>query len=163
MIDPTQMDLFTSTLAWFSAANQQPAEPTPDVRQVAFYMGMQLEELGEKIAVVSGMDGDWLKQLGKGFKNGMFDGTVAAKLADPACAKELLDGDVDLVWVSLGGARAQGADFMGALGAVSEANWGKRWADGEFHNDPLTNKVIKPDGWVAPDLTPFVHPSLRGV
>jgi predicted HAD superfamily Cof-like phosphohydrolase len=153
--------LLETTAQWFVAANQQPAVPEPNIPQIGFYMGMQLEELGEKVAVISPMDGEWLKSLGKAYKNGMFNGTIADKLRDPANAKELLDGDVDLLWVSIGGARAQGADVLGAFGAVSEANWKKRWADGEFHNDPTTNKVLKPEGWQAPDLTSFIHPSLR--
>lgn len=153
--------LLESTVEWFYQANQQPRPPAPDIRQIGFYIGMQLEELGEKIAVISLTDGNWMKSLAHAYKNGMFDGAVAEKMQDPANAKELLDGDMDMLWVTIGGARAQGADVVGAFGAVAEANWAKRWQDDVFHNDPATNKVIKPDGWVAPDLTPFIHESFR--
>ena len=154
-------DLLSTTCQWFAAAKQQPAEPTPDSKQAAFYLGMQLEELGEKLSVVSPVDGKWLMALGEAYKRGMNDGPMALALQDPAKAKELLDGDIDLLWVSIGGARAQGADVVGALGEVSETNWNKRWDDGEFHIDPVTRKILKPEGWVAPDLTPFIHKSLR--
>lgn len=157
-----QNDLLSTTVQWFAAAGQQPTEPTPNPGQSAFYLGMQLEELGEKVAVLSPTDGAWLKGLAEGYKRGMMDGAMAQALQDPAKAKELLDGDIDLLWVSMGGARAQGADVVGALGEVSRANWDKRWADGEFHLDPVTRKVLKPEGWVGPDLAPFVHPSLAG-
>jgi predicted HAD superfamily Cof-like phosphohydrolase len=156
-------DLIASTSQWFADANQQPQEPTPNVRQIAFYLGMQCEELAEKLAAIGGgVEVDDLKLLGKQYKEGDFDVNVAEAIEDPANCKELLDGDVDLVWVSIGAARAQGADFAGAYTAVNGANQAKRWPDGEYHNDPKTNKVLKPEGWQAADLRDFLHPTLRG-
>lgn len=151
-----------STAKWFHAANQQPAEPEPSVRQVAFYIGMQMEELGEKVGAVQAHMGAILKGYGNNFKMGAMDSQVAAAMADPEKVKEMLDGDLDLLWVSIGAGRALGCDVPGGYAAVTEANWAKKWDDGEFHNDPTTSKVLKPEGWTPPDLTPFVHPSLRG-
>lgn len=155
------MNLIASTGEWFVAANQQPADPTPDVRQASFYVGMQLEELAEKLAVLSHKDGAWLSALADGWKRGVFDAHMSVALADSGKVKELLDADVDLVWVTCGAARAAGSDLPGAYAAVGEANWAKRWEDGYFHNDPETKKVLKPLGWTAADLTQFVHPTLR--
>ena len=152
-------DILSTTLQWFAAAKQQPAMPTPDARQVSFYLGMQLEELGEKLSLISPTDGAWLKGVAMAYKTGMNDGAVGEALRDNPT--ELLDADIDLLWVSMGAGRAAGADVIGALGAVSEANWNKRWDDNEFHINPVDNKVMKPDGWTAPDLTAYVHPSLR--
>lgn len=154
-------DVIETTARWFFEANQQPENPAPDVRQTAFYIGMQCEELSEKLAVL-GLGGDkaYLAHLGSVFKRGDFDGVVKAALADPPVAKELLDADVDLIWVSVGAGRAQGADVTGAYGAVNERNYAKRFEDGLFHNDPATNKVLKPDGWTPADLTPFLHPAI---
>jgi len=147
---------------WFFAANQQPSQPTPNVRQVTFYIGMQLEELGEKLTVLSKYVGSDLRRLAKEFKTpGMWDHRVAQAMKDPAAAKELFDADLDLIWVSIGAGRALGSDVPGGYAAVTAANWNKRWPDGDFHNDPATNKVLKPEGWPAPDLTAFMHPTMR--
>lgn len=156
------MNIITDTNDWFVAAKQQPADPTPDSKQAAFYFGMQLEELAEKLSLLSPVDGAWLHGLANSYKHGMNDGMMALCLQDPAKAEKLLDGDADLLWVTIGSARAQGADLDGAYGAVRAANWNKRWPDGEFHLDPASRKVVKPEGWVAPDLSTYIHPSLQG-
>lgn len=148
-------------LDWFVAANQQPGTPTPDVRQTAFYIGMQMEELGEKTEQVVPMIGRWIKQVANQFKNGEFDHAVLAAMKDPAKAKEMLDGDIDLMWVSLGAARAMGSDVPGAIERVVERNYAKRFDDLRFHNDPVTNKVLKPEGWTAADLGEFLHTTLQ--
>lgn len=155
------MDLIQRTGEWFAAANQQPTEPTPNAEQVAFYLGMQCEELAEKLAAIVPREASMLHQLGVDFKGGVHQSLVSQVMQDPAVVKEMLDGDMDLLWVSIGAARALGSNVMGAYQAVSEANWKKEWPDGKFHNHTGTGKVIKPDGWQAPDLTEFIHPSLR--
>jgi predicted HAD superfamily Cof-like phosphohydrolase len=156
------MDLVKATSDWFFEANQQPAVPAPDVRQAAFYFGMQCEELAEKLEVLQlGGDSAYLHHLGHVFKSGANDGLFATAMGNPAAAQELLDGDVDLTWVSIGAARAMGSDFGGAYAAVVSVNYKKRWPDGVFHNDPKTNKVVKPAGWTAADLKPYLHPALQ--
>lgn len=154
-------DIIPDTNEWFVTAKQQTEELKPNPAQVAFYFGMQLEELAEKLELVSPNDAKWLHGLAKGYKAGMADGMIATALTNPAVAKAFLDADVDSVWVTIGSARAQGADLAGAYDAVRTANWNKRWPDGEFHLDPKTRKVMKPEGWSAADLTRFVHPTLR--
>lgn len=154
-----KIDLAAANLAWFADAGQQPEVPTPNARQVAFYIGTQIEELSEKLTCVFGAPVAGWNDLAKAFKAGEYDEFVAGTLEEDP--KELLDADIDLLWVSLGAARAQGADVLGAWGEVSRANQEKRWPeDGTFHLDPAPSKVIKPEDWRAPDLTPFVHPSL---
>lgn len=156
-------DLLALNAQWFVATGQMVEGGEPNVRQVAFYLGMQLEELAEKVTAVFGPKAaaDVMNALGDKLKRGTYDDEVHAALADPAAAKELLDGDIDLLWVTVGAAQAAGSDVYGAYGKVCEANWAKRWPDGEFHRDPTTGKVLKPEGWQAPDLTSSVHPGLR--
>lgn len=159
------VDLLVSNTLWFVAAGQQPETPTPSSRQTAFYLGMQLEELAEKLAAVWGNGSTLVVDLAAAatdFKAGAFDHHVGAAMSEPASVKEMLDADIDLLWVSVGAARAQGADVYDAYSAIDTANWDKRFPDGTFHLDPITNKVLKPEGWKAADLTAFIHPDLRG-
>lgn len=157
-------DFFARTCAWFVTAGQQPAVPEPSPAQTAFYIGMQLEELAEKLEVFFGAGPETpaarIQDMGKLFKSGAYDAAAVAALANPDTAKAMLDADMDLIWVTLGGARAQGADVQGAYNAVDTANWAK-FTDGKATLHPVTRKVLKPEGWKAPDLTPFIHASLK--
>lgn len=156
------MSEIQSTRNWFAETTQIPHGAEPNVRMVAFYLGMQCEELAEKLKqIVDGKDSDALDRVGKDFKSGIMDDFVADALRKPEKAKELLDGDADLLWVTIGAAAAQGSDLHGAYNnGVAAANWAKKWSDGTFHLN-ADGKVIKPEGWKAADLTQFIHPSLR--
>lgn len=157
-------DTVAHNAEWFEATGQIPAQAPPDVRQTAFYTGMQCEELAEKLAAIIGPEYPnvaMLKKLGEWFKTGELDKAVETAFQNPAAVKEMLDGDIDLLWVSIGAAKAQGANVTGAYSAVDAANWGKEFPDGTFHRAPITGKVLKPEGWQAPDLTNFIHESLR--
>lgn len=68
-----------------------------------------------------------------------------------------LDALVDLVYVAVGTAVEYGFDFAGAFAAVHAANMAKLGPDGKvlMRTD---GKVLKPRGWQAADLTPFVVP-----
>jgi predicted HAD superfamily Cof-like phosphohydrolase len=158
------LDTVAKNALWFEATGQMPPTPTPDVRQTAFYAGMQCEELAEKLAAIIGPNYPnvaMLKKLGEWFKAGELDAAVEAAFTDPEKVKEMLDGDIDLFWVTVGSTKAQGANGPGAYSAVDAANWDKKFPDGTFHRHPQTGKVLKPEGWKAPDLTPFIHESLR--
>jgi predicted HAD superfamily Cof-like phosphohydrolase len=147
-----------NTHKWFVASGQMPEQPEPNVRAAALYMGLQLEEMAEKLGVIG------MERLSKAlhshadlFKSGANDDAVRGALTFGK-AKELLDSDMDLLWVTMGAAYAQGADVAGAYGAVGDANWAK-FPNGVVTLDGVTGKVVKPEGWTPPDLTPFVHPS----
>ena len=70
---------------------------------------------------------------------------------------EQLDALVDILVVTMGAIRAGGFDGEGAWKEVMDTNFAKI--------DPTTGKVIKradgkvlkPEGWKAPELTPFVN------
>lgn len=98
-----------------------------NVRQTALYIGLQLEEMKEKLESLGfnnvrhsgGFYTDLMAALHKAsreFKEGDMD--VAVEEADRAA---LLDADIDLAWVTLGSAFSQGADVEGAAGEVARA------------------------------------------
>jgi predicted HAD superfamily Cof-like phosphohydrolase len=68
-----------------------------------------------------------------------------------------LDGCMDLIWVTLGYCYMKGFDVEGAWAEVARSNLSKI--------DSVTGKVIKrndgkvlkPEGWTPPNLTPFVN------
>jgi predicted HAD superfamily Cof-like phosphohydrolase len=155
-------DVLGTTADWFVATGQMPEAATPDPRQAAFYVGMQLEELAEKLTLILGSDTSLvtvMETAARNFKEGTMDKAVASALLSHPVT--LLDADMDLIWVSIGGARAQGADVIGAYSAVNHANWDKRNPDTQqFDRHPVTGKVIKRAGWQEADLTPYVHDSL---
>jgi|TARA_R110000823_G_scaffold278827_1_gene397192 predicted HAD superfamily Cof-like phosphohydrolase len=66
----------------------------------------------------------------------------------PTLADEF-DALIDMVYVILGTAHMQGLDFQAGWDIVHEANMKK--VRGPSERSELD--VIKPDGWVAPDLT----------
>lgn len=160
------MSEIKSTRQWFAETGQIPLDSAPNVRQVTFYIGMQVEELAEKLSAVFGTTDliTRLVGLAHAMKAGDLrtDDHVAAALQDPAAAKELLDGDADLLWVTIGSSAAMACDLDGAYNkGVAKANWEKKFPDGTFHRHEQTGKVLKPEGWQAADLTEFLHPSLR--
>lgn len=131
--------------------------------RVGFYTGCQLEELAEKIkAIAQGHVvtteqirmlklSEVLESFGKEFKAGKHYGAVLR-----ADREELLDGDVDQLVVSVGSMIYSTPHFAGAVAAVLDANDAKEnWPDGKFHHDE-NGKVMKPPGWIAPNLAPFV-------
>lgn len=70
---------------------------------------------------------------------------------------EQLDALIDILVVTMGAIRAGGFDGEGAWGEVMRTNFAKI--------DPVTGKVrkrddgkvLKPDGWAPPNLTPFIE------
>ena len=160
------MSEIKSTREWFAASGQIPAGMQPNSRQAAFYTGMQLEELAEKLQAVfatSDLAVEMVAALqltGNMFKKGAYDDYVDEALH--ARPHAMLDADCDLIWVSIGAAAVQGANIEKAYAEVGRANWDK-FPGGVVTRDPTTGKVIKPHGWVGPKLLQFVHPTLRGL
>lgn len=135
-------------------------------RQSALYLGLQLEEMAEKLdAIVEAIEDIGPKDFGFGSRLHLFakemefigskmkDGTFDAYLA-ASNREALLDADVDLAWVTIGAMLSQGADVLGAMGEVARANLDK--FPGGFVIKDSNGKVVKPVGWRAPDLKPFV-------
>ena len=121
-----------------------------NVRQTALYIGLQCEELGEKLeACRLGLLAERLYAIGREFKEGEHDDRV-----NDADRADMLDADVDLAWVTVGAALSSGADVLGAMREVARANLDK-FPGGVVTKD-ANGKVVKPEGWRAPDITPFV-------
>ena len=155
-------DFVTRVCGWFVAAQQQPKDPTPSAQQAAFYTGMQLEELAEKLEVILGASHPLVTSMhsaGHSFKDGKMDSAMANAMVNSSTCESMLDADIDLLWVSIGAARAQGADVIGACNEVARANWDKA-VDGIFQLSD-TKRVLKRPGWTPPDLQPFMHVFLR--
>lgn len=133
-----------------------------NAERVAFYTGMQLEELAEKLrAVAEGhvVENDrmelrglahFMDTFGKQFKEGKHYGAVLR-----ADREELLDGDIDSMVVSIASMVYSTPKHLGAVDTVMNALEAKEWPDSTFHHDE-NGKMIKPPGWSAPDLSPFV-------
>lgn len=163
------MSEINRTIDWFIKAGQMTAAQAPSPRQSAFYLGMQVEELTEKLAasgVFAHLAEDnplegLLTALATELKNGAMDNVVQEAFFHGQ-ALEMLDADMDLIWVSIGAAAAQGADPVGAYAAVADANWAK-FPGGVVTKHPVTDKVIKPEGWAPPNLVPHLHASFSKI
>lgn len=136
---------------------------TFNARQATLYVGLQLEEMAEKLGVISGgavsmadrhllsSTASALRQLSDRFKVGFHMGDVLRSRRDA-----LLDADIDLAWASLGAAFSTSSDTYGAIAEVARANLDK-FVDGKALRDKQ-GKVMKPAGWRPPNLEPFVVP-----
>jgi predicted HAD superfamily Cof-like phosphohydrolase len=155
------------TQDWFAIAGQMtPLELNP--RQVKFYIGLQLEEMAEKLALIYGPDNQFVRDMvyqADKFKSVHTDALqkqVEFALKDNP--QEFLDADMDLIWVTIGAATAQGADVPGAWSEVDGANWEKfiHTPDGGYKCIQDGNgKIKKPEGWQAPDHAEYIHHSLK--
>jgi predicted HAD superfamily Cof-like phosphohydrolase len=130
-----------------------------NTRLAALYTGLQLEELAEKMHAI-GLTGtaDYLHEESGDFKAGKYDQLFAD--LSPDQDEHLLDADIDLAWVSLGGSFALGADVAGAAAEVAHANLAKRGKDGMMMKNEQ-GKVIKPEGWKPPEMAQFTHANHR--
>lgn len=129
------------------------------------YLGLLLEEVAETLSEVSAgavtqlekghlaMHANMLSTLAGEFKRGLYRGDVLR------CNRtELLDGVIDAGWVALSAAYLISNDGRAAIAEVGRANLDK--FPGGFAARDENGKVIKPKGWRAPDLAPFVDPPI---
>ena len=124
-------------------------------RQTALYIGLQLEEMAEKLEAILCDDHivNYLNDTSNSFKNGEYDDLISetSKLQ----RQEMLDADVDLVWVTIGAAFSAGSKVHDAVQEVARSNMAKIFPDGTMHKNEY-GKIIKPPGWTPPDLSKFV-------
>lgn len=69
---------------------------------------------------------------------------------------EQLDALVDILVVTMGAIRAGGFDGEGAWNEVMRTNFAKIDPDTGKVRKREDGKVLKPEGWKAPELAPFV-------
>jgi predicted HAD superfamily Cof-like phosphohydrolase len=67
-----------------------------------------------------------------------------------------LDGCMDMIWVILGYCHMKGFDVAGAWEEVARSNLAKIDPTTGKVNKRKDGKVLKPEGWTPPNLTPFV-------
>jgi predicted HAD superfamily Cof-like phosphohydrolase len=129
--------------------------------QAGFQTGLQCEELSEKIEAV--MEGCvtpavrrelqtlslLLKDQANKFKAGMHTGDVMR-----GNRLDMLDADIDLAHVSIAAGYSLAHNFDGACQEVDRANMDK-FPGGVVTKDE-NGKILKPLGWVAPDLSPYI-------
>ena len=70
---------------------------------------------------------------------------------------EQLDALVDILVVTMGAIRAAGWDGEGAWKEVMDTNFAKIDPDTGKVRKREDGKVLKPEGWKAPELAQFVH------
>lgn len=68
---------------------------------------------------------------------------------------EQLDALIDILVVTIGAIHSAGYDAEGAWKEVMRSNFAKIGEDGKVRKRE-DGKVLKPTGWAAPDLEPFV-------
>ena len=69
---------------------------------------------------------------------------------------EMLDAMIDILVVTIGAIHSMGADAEGAWKEVMATNFNKIDKQSGRVRKREDGKVLKPQGWVAPDLAPFV-------
>jgi predicted HAD superfamily Cof-like phosphohydrolase len=69
---------------------------------------------------------------------------------------EILDALIDILVVTIGAIHSMGADGEGAWKEVMQTNFAKIDHDTGKVRKREDGKVLKPTGWVPPDLTQFV-------
>jgi predicted HAD superfamily Cof-like phosphohydrolase len=69
---------------------------------------------------------------------------------------EILDALIDILVVTIGAIHSMGADAEGAWKEVMQTNFAKIDHDTGKVRKREDGKVLKPTGWVPPDLTQFV-------
>jgi predicted HAD superfamily Cof-like phosphohydrolase len=74
---------------------------------------------------------------------------------DDANSTDVVDALTDILVVTIGAAHSMGCDIEGAWKEVMKTNFAKIGDDGKIRKRE-DGKVLKPIGWVPPDLEPFV-------
>jgi predicted HAD superfamily Cof-like phosphohydrolase len=78
------------------------------------------------------------------------------ELEDSRTKEDDLDALIDILVVTIGAIHSMGADAEGAWKEVMSTNFAKIGEDGKVRKRE-DGKVLKPTGWVAPDLKPFLE------
>ena len=138
---------------------------TPDARQASLYLGLQMEELAEKLGVliaVHTFENDILQTLKSHLglaswvaKNGGFTGAFSTMFRDyPEAHADCVDADIDLAWTALGGLMCSARRPFDAINEAARANMDK-YPNGVAMRD-VNGKIQKPTGWVAPNHLDFL-------
>ena len=100
---------------------------TEDIKQFAMYVGLIKEEHGELTVAINNND-----------------------------KVETLDALIDILVVTIGAIHSMGADAEGAWKEVMNTNFAKIDKETGKVRKREDGKVLKPIGWIPPNLEPFV-------
>lgn len=157
MTNITRREFVAAIEAFCLATGDANEQRTVDPKTVARYIGMQFEELAEKVAAIGFLEmTEWLDGVGETFKSGKYDAFVEYALTDSDRATGMLDADIDLAWVSLAGSFAAGANVRDACHEVATSNISKISPDGKVQRD-ANGKIMKPPYFVGPNLGSLVN------
>lgn len=132
--------------------------------QASLYLGLQFEELAEKIETITkgtitklAWDellnlSTFLKVWAKRFKQGEHQGDLMR-----APRHLLVDDDFDIAFVSVGALFSTASDAVGAIMEGNRSNLDK-FPNGVVNKD-ANGKVVKPAGWTPPNFEHFVDTS----
>lgn len=134
---------------FMEASGQTTGKMNPE--QAALYLGLQCEELAEKLDRIgwTAMAYD-LQKVGQEIRD--FDAPDFAA----ADRGKIADDDFDLLWVTIAAMHSEGIDPETAWLCGAPSNLAKI-VDGKVEKDS-SGKVRKPDGWQEPDFSPSVLP-----
>lgn len=134
--------MFDAVKKFMEAAGQ--TTETLNLEQVELYTSLVDEELTE-------MEEAW------------FDLQDAMKLGNKdvigVCLENLLKEINDVIWVLVGYGYSLGLPMKEGMEQVAETNLAKI-IDGKVKRDPKTGKVLKPEGWRAPDYSKLIEEAL---
>ncbi|KAF0567472.1 hypothetical protein FQV37_2218 [Psychrobacter nivimaris] len=145
-------DSITDIRNWFKAA-----KPEPTFNDYMTQLGCHFEEVCEMMAAIGGGNEDICIDLSEkaDFIKGL---TVPDEYVETQKTfidnTELLDALCDQIVTATGVAYMMGFDIEGALKEVIRSN-NSKMVKGKFEFD-ANGKIMKPDSYSEPDLTPFV-------
>lgn len=138
---------------------------TPDARQASLYLGLQMEELAEKLDALLSVNpfdqstlaplSRTLKFAGQRAKEGAYMYLFSTMFREHHEAHEqCVDADADLAWVALGGLMCSARRPLDVINEVARANMDK-YPDGVAMRDS-NGKIQKPTGWRGPNHINFL-------
>ena len=138
---------------------------TPDARQASLYLGLQMEELAEKLDALISVDAfehsvlatlsRTLKFTAQRAKDGGYMHLFSTMFREcPEAHEQCVDADIDLAWTALGGLMCSARRPFDAINEAARANMDK-YVDGVAMRD-ANGKIQKPTGWVAPNHNGFL-------
>lgn len=119
-----------------------------DSQTAGFRAGFKLEELVEFLHAASDSQEEF--EAGLSHLHAELDKAalkVAGKREVQVSMQDQVDALLDLLYFTYGSFVLMGVDPEPIFDLVHEANMGKRFPDGQAHFDPITHKILKPDGW----------------
>lgn len=138
---------------------------TPDARQASLYLGLQMEELAEKLDALISVNAfehsvltplsRTLKFTAQRAKGGDYMHLFSTMFREnPKAHADCVDADIDLAWTALGGLMCSARRPFDVINEAGRANMDK-YVDGVAMRD-VNGKIQKPTGWVAPNHNGFL-------